>query len=141
MQNRYLPVGYNFKFDPLQATLDERTAIIEWYLLNDKMLAFIINPRGKLTVWQSQPEDREALENWLNQYLQNYYNQKDQWQNSLGEELEKLALILHIDGILTQIPKHCDKLILIPHTALHLFPLHAIPINQNILLSNKSTQT
>ncbi|QIR37021.1 CHAT domain-containing protein [Tolypothrix sp. PCC 7910] len=131
LQNRYLPVGYGFKFDSFQPTLDERTAIIEWYILNEKILAFIVTKKGEITVWQSQPEDREALENWRIQYFQNYYNEKDQWQNSLGEELNKLASILHIDEILTQIPKHCDKLILIPHQFLHLFPLHALPVNQN----------
>jgi CHAT domain-containing protein len=31
-------------------------------------------------------------------------------------------------SVLTQIPKHCDQLILIPHLFLHLFPLHALPI-------------
>ncbi|MBR8834132.1 MAG: CHAT domain-containing protein [Stigonema ocellatum SAG 48.90 = DSM 106950] len=131
LQDRYLPVGYGFKFDSFQATLNERTAIIEWYILNDKILAFIVTPTGEVTNWQSQPEDREAFGNWVNQYLQNYYNQKDQWQNSLGEKLKKLASILHIDEILTQIPKHCDQLILIPHQFLHLFPLHALPVNQN----------
>ncbi|WP_016879752.1 CHAT domain-containing protein, partial [Chlorogloeopsis fritschii] len=128
LQNRYLPVGYNFKFDSFQATLDERTAIIEWYVLNNKILAFIVIYTGEVTVWQSQLEDREALENWLNQYLQNYGKQKDEWRNSLGEELKKLASILHIDEILTKIPNHCNKLILIPHRFLHLFPLHALPV-------------
>jgi CHAT domain-containing protein len=162
LQNRYLPVGYGFKFDSFQATLNERTAIIEWYILNDKILAFIVTKTGEVTVWQSQPEDLEALvmelrlntipiiwlllleinsvagilflrkyPNWANKYLQNYYNQKDQWQNNLGEELNKLASILHIDEILAKIPKHCDQLILIPHRFLHLFPLHAIPVSQN----------
>ncbi|BAZ25039.1 TPR repeat-containing protein [Kalymmatonema gypsitolerans NIES-4073] len=131
LQNRYLPVGYGFNFDSFQASLDERTAIIEWYILNDKILAFIVTRTGEVTVWQSQPEDREAFGNWVNQYLQNYYNQKEQWQNSLGEELKKLASILHIDEILTYIPNHCDQLILIPHRFLHLFPLHALPVNQN----------
>lgn len=74
---------------------------------------------------------REALRNWANKYLQNYYEQKDQWLDNLGKALKELASILHINEILTQIPKHCDKLILIPHQFLHLFPLHAIPINQN----------
>jgi len=131
LQNRYLPVGYGFNFESFQLTLDEHTAIIEWYILNDKILAFIVKPTGKVTVCQSQPEDREALINWVNQYLHNYNEQKDQWLNSLGEKLCKLASILHIDEILTQIPNHCDKLILIPHLFLHLFPLHALPINQN----------
>ncbi|MDZ8033573.1 CHAT domain-containing protein, partial [Nostoc sp. DedSLP04] len=131
LQNRYLPVGYGFKFDSFQGSLDEHTAIIEWYILNDKILAFIVTKQGEVTIWQSQPEDREALYDWVNQYLDNYYGQKDQWRDTLGEELKQLASILHIDEILTQIPKHCDKLILIPHFFLHLFPLHAIPINQN----------
>ncbi len=131
LQNEYLPVGYGFKFDSFQATLDERTAIIEWYILNDKILAFIVTQTGEVKVWQSSTEDREAFLNWGNKYLRNYYTQKDQWQNSLGEELKELASVLHIDKILTQIPKHCDKLILIPHLFLHLFPLHTIPVNQN----------
>ena len=131
LQNEYLPVGYGFKIDLFQASLDERTAIIEWYILNDKILAFIATQTGEVKVWQSSTEDREAFLNWGNQYLRNYYTQKDQWQNSLGEELKELASVLHIDEILTQIPKHCDKLILIPHLFLHLFPLHAIPVNQN----------
>ncbi|MBD2518064.1 CHAT domain-containing protein [Nostoc sp. FACHB-973] len=131
LQNQYLPVGYGFKFDSFQGSLDEHTAIIEWYILNDKILAFIVTKQGEVNVWQSQPEDQQALYDWVNQYLQNYYGQKGQWRNNLGEELKQLASILHIDEILTQIPKHCDKLILIPHRFLHLFPLHALPINQN----------
>ncbi|WP_141699919.1 CHAT domain-containing protein, partial [Nostoc sp. KVJ20] len=131
LQNRYLRVGFGFKFRSFQATLDERTAIIEWYTLKDKILVFIVTSTEEVTIWQSQPEDLDALYDWADQYLQNYYNQKDQWQNSLGEELNKLASILHIDEVLTQIPKHCDKLILIPHRFLHLFPLHALPVSQN----------
>ncbi|MEH2111816.1 CHAT domain-containing protein [Nostoc sp.] len=131
LQNSYLSVGYGFDLNSFQATLNENTAIIEWYILNDKILAFIVTRQRDVTVWQSQPEDREALYDWGNQYLQNYYNQKDQWLNSLGESLKELASILHIDEILTQIPKHCDQLILIPHRFLHLFPLHAIPVNHN----------
>ncbi|WP_230967846.1 tetratricopeptide repeat protein [Nostoc sp. WHI] len=131
LQNQYLPVGYGFKFHSFQASLDKHTAIIEWYILNGKILVFIVTKKGEVTVWQSQAKDREDLRNWRNGYLHNYYNQNDQWRNNLGEELKELASILHIDEILTQIPKHCDKLILIPHQFLHLLPLHAIPINQN----------
>ncbi|WP_414575699.1 CHAT domain-containing protein [Anabaena sp. CCY 9402-a] len=131
LQNKYLPVGYDFDFNSFQATLNENTVIIEWYILNDKILAFIVTKQRDVTVWQSQPEDLEALEKWGGQYLQNYYTQKDQWRNNLGVSLQELASILHIDEILTQIPKHCNQLILIPHLFLHLLPLHALPVNQN----------
>ncbi|MEH2193804.1 MAG: hypothetical protein V7K98_14370 [Nostoc sp.] len=112
LQNQYLLIGHGFKFDSFQDSLDEHTAIIEWYILNDKILAFIVTKQGEVTVCQSQPEDREALYDWGNQYLQNYYNQNDQWLNNLGESLKELASILHIDEILNQIPKHCNQLIL-----------------------------
>ena len=131
LQNDYLSVGSDFKFDSFKATLDERTAIAEWYILDRKIVAFIIKPTGEITVWQSQPEDREALENWLDKYLQDYNNQKDKWKDSLGEELKILASILHIDEILNLIPKDCNKLILIPQQYLHLLPLHALPVGKN----------
>jgi len=132
LQNSYLPVGYAFKFDSFHATLDNRTAIIEWYILDDKILAFIIKYETReITIWQSQPEDREALYDWTRQYLRSYYSQKDDWQKNLGEELKELASILHIDEILAQIPNQYDKLILVPNRFLHLFPLHAIPVDQN----------
>jgi CHAT domain-containing protein len=128
LQNRYLAVGYGFKFDSLKATLDERTAIIEWYILDEKILAFIVTQKGEITVWQSQLKDQQALTDLATQYLRNYYKIKELWQNSLGVEIKKLASILHIDEIFDQIPKHCDRLILIPHRFLHIFPLHVLPV-------------
>ena len=133
LQNKYLPVGYGFDFNSFQATLNENTVIIEWYILNNKFLAFIVTKTGDLTVWQSSPEDLEALENWGNQYLPNYYLQKDKWLNSLGASLKELAAILHIDEIIetiNQLSKHCSQLILIPHQSLHLLPLHALPVKK-----------
>ncbi|MEH2337965.1 tetratricopeptide repeat protein [Nostoc sp.] len=53
LQNQYLPVGYGFKFDSFQDSVDEHTAIIEWYILNDKILAFIVTKTTEVTVWQS----------------------------------------------------------------------------------------
>jgi len=85
---------------------------------------------GNINVWQSQPEDRKALLKWINKYLLDYYNEylKSEWQNELEKRLAKLAEILHIDQLIAQIPKNCDKLILIPHSLLHIFPLHALEI-------------
>ncbi|MBD2299737.1 CHAT domain-containing tetratricopeptide repeat protein [Nostoc sp. FACHB-190] len=136
LQDKYLPVGSSFKFDQFQETLDANTAIIEWYIASDKILAFIIKPHGqKLTVWQSQPEDLAAFINWVNEYLGDYYRQKDKWRNQLEERLQELANILNIEEILNlaQIPKNY-KLILIPHRSLHLLPLHALPVGESCLI-------
>jgi CHAT domain-containing protein len=130
----------SIKFKEIQSLLDARTAIIEWYITEDKIIAFLItskplvlffNKRGaNANVWQSHPEDRNALFKWTNEYLENYYNKdkKSQWQEKLDERLKKLAEILHIDELITQIPKECDRLILIPHNFLHIFPLHALEV-------------
>jgi CHAT domain-containing protein len=135
LQDQYLPVGSGFKFDSFQSNVAANTAIIEWYLTSEKITAFIIKSQGQeITVWQSQPEDLNALSDLIKKYLGDYYGQKDQWQSQLEERLNKLSEILHLDEILTHIPKHCDRLILIPHRLLHLLPLHTLPVKESYLL-------
>ncbi|MBE9033986.1 CHAT domain-containing protein [aff. Roholtiella sp. LEGE 12411] len=139
LQDSYLPVGSSFKFEQFQKTLEKGTAIIEWYITTDRVLTFIIQPNGQeLTFWQSQPEDFNALINWINKYLSDYYNQQDQskiqWQNQLDERLRKLAEILHFEEILTPLSKEYNRLILIPHRFLHLFPLHALSVKESYLI-------
>ncbi|OKH43638.1 hypothetical protein NIES2101_29900 [Calothrix sp. HK-06] len=144
LQDKYLPVGSGFKFDQFLSTLDNETAIIEWYITNSKILTFIIKPNPQtpvpsnegeeVTVWQSQAEDLTALIDWINEYLVDYNQQKEEWHLQLEPRLKKLAEILHIEEILNQIPRHYNKLILIPHRYLHLFPLHALPVKESCLL-------
>ncbi|MFK0733931.1 MAG: CHAT domain-containing protein, partial [Gloeotrichia echinulata HAB0833] len=135
LQNRYLPVGYGFKFDPFLTALDNRTAIIEWYITTEIFFAFVVKPqREELTIWQSQPEDLNALISWNNEYFADYNSRKEQWLNQLEERLQQLAEILHIEEILAQIPKDCDRLILIPHRFLHILPLHALPVGELYLI-------
>jgi CHAT domain-containing protein len=137
LQNRYLRVGYGFKFDQFQATLDEHTAIIEWYITEDKILTFIIKPKrktgqkGEVNVWQSTVNDRNALSDWMDAYQKDYDQQKDNWRTQLTARLEELAKILHLNEIIWKLPPQCDRLILIPHRELHLFPLHALPLSYN----------
>ena len=135
LQDTYLPIGSSFEFASLEKIVAHNTAIIEWYITFDKIIAFVIQPGGKeIKIWESSSEDREALRDWINEYLTDYYNQKDQWQNQLEESLQNLAVILHIEEILEKIPPQCEKLILIPHQFLHLLPLHALPVRNSYLM-------
>ena len=71
----------------------------------------------------------ERLEKWARAYLRLYNRQNSQWWRiQLQSRLQKLAEILRFDDILTKLPQNCDELILVPHQALHLFPLHALPV-------------
>ena len=132
-------------FQDIQSLIDERTAIIEWYLMGDKILTFIVTAYDrKPMVASSSLDNLEALENWNREYLNAYREQKSQWITNLSTRLAELAKILDIDRILDQIEAifdrqgtQCDRLILVPHRYLHLFPLHALPLsssNEELLL-------
>ena len=130
LQNRYLPIGSGFQFEQFQNNLDDHTAIVEFYITGDKLLTFIFTHQTQQPiVWQSQPKDLDKLVKWSNWYFRAYYTKPNHWQYRLTTRLHLLAQILHIDGIIQQIPPEYDRLILIPHQFLHLFPLHALPMN------------
>jgi len=118
-------------YSDIQALTAENTAIVEWYILGDKFLTFIIPPQSPTPiVWQSSKTDFQALVNWGNEYLRDYQEEdKTQWRENLAPHLQSLSKILQINEIVGRVPKHCDQLILIPHRFLHLFPLHALPIS------------
>ena len=118
-------------FQEIQALLpDAKTALIEWSILDDIFVAFIITHQSPgITVWQSSPKDREDLNNWGYEYLRDYGQSSiEAWRACLESRLNSLAEILHLDEVLTHIPSTCDRLILIPHQSLHLLPLHALPL-------------
>ncbi|MEH2126424.1 CHAT domain-containing protein [Nostoc sp.] len=132
-------VGSRIHFSEIQNLLDNETVIIQWYIFNNCFRAFIItHDNNNPIIWHSNEQDLNALINWTNEYLRDYYNPEDkdkiQWQNQLEERLKKLAEILHLKEILNQIPKQYDRLILIPHRYLHLFPLHALPVKESYLI-------
>ncbi|MBE7383714.1 MAG: CHAT domain-containing protein [Leptolyngbya sp. SIO1E4] len=118
-------------FDNMQALLDEDTAILEWYLLPNQFLTFTLTAQS-LELRPSSEQDRQKLIDWANAYLDDYDTDKDHWrdQPQLTQRLAELSQILHLDGILAKLQEihpTCQKLILIPHLFLHLFPLHALP--------------
>ncbi|BAZ23720.1 TPR repeat-containing protein [Kalymmatonema gypsitolerans NIES-4073] len=126
-----LSVGPSFNFNQIQATLDNHTAIIEWYITANDFKTFIITRNNpKPIVLTANADTLKALQDWAKEYLDTYYNQKKQWRDKLATRLKELACILNIDSILEDyLPeKTYTQLILVPHRYLHLFPLHTLPI-------------
>ncbi|MBD1920768.1 CHAT domain-containing protein [Microcoleus sp. FACHB-831] len=126
---------YPYKFLEFRQIIEltnEETVIVEWYILGNFFCIFIITKNNLKPLYLEFGEsDLNKLIDWTREYLRDYYSNREQWQNSLETQLANLAQILHIDEILNSIPKTCDKLILIPHRYLHLFPLHALPVTNN----------
>jgi CHAT domain-containing protein len=120
------------KFADFQQLADEKTAIVEWYILGKTFCVFIItNHNLQPQILRFSESDLDKLLDWVDEYLGDYLSHRQQWQNSLKTKLANLAQILHIDEIVNAIPETCDQLILIPHRYLHLFPLHALPVTNN----------
>jgi len=122
-------------FAAIQALLkfefDEKTAIVEWYILSEKILTFIITSQAKIpVVWESSQNDLENLVTLFGAYLEDYGNNKRQWQEQLSVRLQHLSQILHIDQVINYLPADCDRIIFIPHRFMHLLPLHALPLNE-----------
>ncbi len=130
-------------FSDIQSLTDENTAIVEWYITGSQILTFIVTRHHPHPIVVASEEMIEmiALKSWDNEYRDSYQNQSTQWINNLASRLQNLAEILHIDEILSLIDQYfsesgakCNRLILIPHRYLHLFPLHALPLADGKLL-------
>ncbi|MBW4573807.1 MAG: CHAT domain-containing protein [Aphanothece sp. CMT-3BRIN-NPC111] len=124
------------RFQEILDQLEEHTAIIEWYITDERFFTFVITRHHEPYVWQSHPDELSELNLWQQEYLDDYRQKKySQWSNLLTSRLEELSRILHLDEILDHVPEDCQQLILIPHRYLHLFPLHALNLGEvNCLL-------
>jgi hypothetical protein len=64
-----------------QLATEQQTAIIEWYIMGEKFLAFILVPptstaKSELFMWQSTEDDRKNLQEWAQEYVDKYYELK-----------------------------------------------------------------
>ena len=124
----FTPIEYS----EIQNLLDEKTAIIQFYIFKDCFRAFIITKNNdKPIIWKSTEEDLDQFRDWINKYLTLYYSDRKKWRNDLNDQLTKFAEIFHINQIIAQVPKDIQKIIIIPHRHLHLLPFHAIPLSTN----------
>ena len=115
-------------FGEIQQLADVKTTIVELYILGDSFCVFTI-ANNQIHFWKSSPQDLQRLTKWAVAYLTQYYENSEKWREQLAQGLRILAKILHINEIVKNIPETCNKLILIPHRYLHLFPIHGLPIS------------
>lgn len=139
LQNNYFPVGYGFNFGQFQDSLDDKTVIIQWYITLVGLETFIITRDSfQRLILPTSDRNLQDLDDWANEYLDAYTQNKNEWINSLASHLSHLSKILNIDEIINcEDIKKCSRLILIPHRYLHLFPLHALPLANGDFLCDR----
>ena len=123
-------------FEEIKNLIDDQTAIIEWYITNDKILTFITTRHHDQPIVKQFPsEDLNKLVKRMEAYLKLYYRKKKWWRIQLPSRLSDFAQILHLEEIISCIPKEqYTKIVLIPHRFLHLLPLYALPLGDGTCL-------
>ncbi|MFM6039744.1 MAG: CHAT domain-containing protein, partial [Sphaerospermopsis kisseleviana] len=118
------------EYSEIQNLLDDKNAIIQFYIFNDCFRTFIITKNNdKPIIYPSTKENLDQIIDLIyNEYLTLYYEDRNKWRNELNNQLTKLAEILQLNQIIAQVPPHIQKIMIIPHRYLHLLPCHAIPL-------------
>jgi CHAT domain-containing protein len=133
---RVQPIPYR----EIQALVDDKTAIVEWYFTRKGIHAFIVTRQGEPILVSTDKDAWDRLGELTSEYVIAYYTDKSQWRKQLPSYLQRLAAILELDQLLSRIPSHCQELVLVPYRFLHLFPLHALPVSETEYLSDKFPQ-
>jgi|GEM_PF-3058879 len=140
----------SIQFNQIQALLDKQTVLIEWYITKEAIYTFLVlgdsacplkalaeplfwTGANGIYVHISSPEQSQQLQA-LNQNYFNSYQNKDQsldWEKQLKQFLQQLRDILELPQLLAPIPDQFHRLILVPYRDLHLFPLHALPLDNS----------
>ncbi|MCT7966389.1 CHAT domain-containing protein, partial [Laspinema sp. D1] len=141
---RVQPIAYK----EIQALVDDKTAIVEWYFTTKSIHAFIVTGQGEPILVSTNLDAWEKLTQLTSQYVIAYNRSKSDWRQELALFLQQqlplflhcLAEILELDQLISRVPPHCQELVLVPYRFLHLFPLHALPISKTEYLSDKFSQ-
>jgi len=150
IEQQIIPIDPTFKltqkvepitFAEIQSLTDPEIYLMQWYITNEKILAFIVSSDNKINLWQSTETDLQTFIETADNYLQLYYseNGKQEWIKQLPNLLQTFSETLHLSEIINLIPSTCQRLIIIPHRFLHILPLHAFPISENKVLQDKYT--
>jgi tetratricopeptide (TPR) repeat protein len=130
----YTPKNPQISYAQLQGCLSERTVALYWHFSPANLTTFLLRhdlpPQVLSSLHQGQ-----RLETWLQQWQQEYPDFQtlppelaiaESWRQTMPYRLEQLSIILEIDSISKQHFEDVDRVILIPHRAMYLLPLHAL---------------
>jgi len=115
--------------------LNTQTAIVYWHLSDYALTTFLLLPNGEthtLHAFIAKPKNGQLpflglAKDWENDYKND--DDKEAWRQELQVRLAQLRQILQIDTIEAKLAEHSldlQRLLLIPHRRLHLFPIHAL---------------
>ena len=133
------PVGY----DKIQALLPpgDTTAIVQFSVGEAGSYAFVVTRSSAHAVelpkateqrlnnlagrWESLRQGARAV---ADPSPARFFRKRSLWQKKAAEELQALSDLVMEPVLATLPPGRLERLILVPHRSLHVFPLHACPL-------------
>ncbi|MEO0644643.1 MAG: CHAT domain-containing protein [Cyanobacteria bacterium J06650_10] len=115
----------------LKILIDDKTAIIEWYISSEQIFAFIIRRdySAPIVFDKFTTEDAKELIKFEKEYFGTYLSDRRSWRSRLDSLLSRLSSILKVEEIIERyLLDSCEEIIFIPHRTLHIFPMHALPL-------------
>lgn len=148
------------RFWHISEQLDPETALIEHFIQDDQVLSFILHSGQSRSTLSSQDvlisgaldaqELEELAAKWLAiqdrpkpllvSHLENFYQERQAQEHEILLTIyQKLyePIVERLHELNSQKGLDIQKLVIVPHWRLHLFPLHALPIEENLYLSDK----
>ncbi|MDJ0713994.1 MAG: CHAT domain-containing protein [Prochloraceae cyanobacterium] len=129
-------------FQEIRDLLPAHTAILEFFFTKKELVMMLILPKAEKPI---VPESltiklhSKALENLAQDWIKDITDKKSTSEKqdnieatikAVSERIDRLSKLLKLNNLLAHIPPDIEHLIVVPHNYLHLFPLHALWINE-----------
>jgi len=126
-------------FRQIQSVLPSDTAILEFFFTANKLLTLLILPGANYPEYipvKLNPKSIAALaQTWVSGITTKTPSKEKEDINAtiqtLSEQINQISDSLNLSTLLSHIPAQIQNLIIVPHKYLHLFPLHALWLNDH----------
>lgn len=133
---------YPISFTEVQSLLPPATAILEFFFTENRLVTMLILPGAEAPVI---PEDlclivkhiylESIAKAWISDIAAETASKKDggieEAIQDLPARIDRISELLKFNNLLDYIPPEIKHLIVVPHNYLHLFPIHALWINES----------
>ncbi|MEQ9620732.1 CHAT domain-containing protein [Coleofasciculus chthonoplastes] len=128
-------------FRQIQSVLPSDTAILEFFFTANKLLTLLIIPEANspesIPVKLNPKFIDKLAQTWVSNITAKTPSNKKEDEDidatiqTISEQINQISDSLNLSTLLPHIPAQIQHLIIVPHKYLHLFPLHALWLNDH----------
>ena len=137
-------------FRQVQTLLSADTAILEFFFTTNKLVTLLILPGAEspiipesLTLELKSKSLETLAKTWISGITAKIASKKneeiDATVQAIPAQINQISDCLNLQNLLNHIPPKIQHLIVVPHNYLHLFPIHALWVNDHQRLIDRFT--